>query len=73
MKKIKKELLDVYTLLLEEEGEVVFIVGDILYHIFLRSDEDFEVRVFRDDLANFLEIDGGCCTGNEREAIEFML
>ncbi len=73
MKKIKKELLDVYTLLLEEEGEVVFIVGDILYHIFLRSDEDFEVRVFRDDLENFLEIDGGCCTGNEREAIEFML
>jgi hypothetical protein len=73
VKKIKKELLDVYTLLLEEEGEVVFIVGDILYHIFLRSDEDFEVRVFRDDLENFLEIDGGCCTGNEREAIEFML
>ena len=81
MKKIKEELLKVYTLLLEEEGEVAFILEDILYHIFQRDDESWEIGIYREDLVSakvgevyaFVEIDGGICTGSSVDAVEFFL
>jgi len=75
VKKMRKELVDVYALLLKEEHQVTFIENEFLYQIFVRGDGDFEIRVFKEDESqeNWLEFDGGCCEGNEHEAIEFML
>lgn len=78
---LAENLINTYAIILDEVGQVVFEIDDILYRIFLRHDEEWEIGVYREELITtkvgevfaFVEIDGGICTGNSRDAITFFL
>ena len=79
--KLAENLINVYALVLEEVGQVVFEIDDVLYRIFQRHDEDWEIGVYREELITtkvgevfaFVEIDGGVCTGSSQDAITFLI
>lgn len=79
--KVGENVINSYAIILEEVGTVAFEVEDILYRIFQRDDESWEIGVYREDLVSakvgevyaFVEIDGGICTGSSVDAVEFFL
>ena len=79
--KVGENVINSYAIILEEVGTVAFEVEDILYRIFQRDDESWEIGVYREDLVSakvgevfaFVEIDGGICTGSSKDAVEFFL
>jgi len=79
--KVAENLIKTYAIILEEVEVVVFEVDDILYRIFQRDDESWEIGVYREELITtkvgdmfaFVEIDGGICTGSSKDAVEFFL
>ena len=55
---------------LNREGEVIFMDGDCMLHVFeSEANEGYMVLVLDED---GYEIDGGLCTGNAVDAVEFM-
>ena len=79
--KVGENVINSYAIILEEVGTVAFEIDDILYRIFQRDDESWEIGVYREDLVSakvgevlaFVEIDGGICTGSSVDAVEFFL
>lgn len=63
--------------ILEETEKVMFEHNQLIYEVFLRSDGDYEVNIYSfDDFISGDEleaVDGGCCTGSAKDAVEFML
>jgi len=79
--KLAENIIQVYSIILEEVGQVSFQNEDILYRIFQREDSSWEIGIFREDFISakvgevfaFVEIDGGVCTGSSKDAVEFFL
>jgi len=72
-KKMNEVLKQLYVLTLKESETVMFWHNGFFYDI-NTGDEGFEVNVYDGEVDEGLEeVDGGTCTGNERDAIEFML
>jgi hypothetical protein len=79
--KVAENLIETYSIILEEVGTVAFEIDDILYRIFQRDDESWEIGVYREELITtkvgevyaFVEIDSGICTGSSKNAVEFFL
>ena len=79
--KLAENIIQVYSIILEEVGQVSFQNEDILYRIFQREDDSWEIGIFREDFISvkvgevfaFVEIDGGVCTGSSKDAVEFFL
>jgi len=79
--KLAENLIKTYALILEEVEIVAFEIDDILYRIFQRDDESWEIGIYREELIAtkvgeifaFVEIDGGICTGSSKDAVEFFL
>jgi hypothetical protein len=79
--KLGENLIETYSIILEEVGTVAFEIEDILYRIFQREDDSWEIGIFREDFISakvgevfaFVEIDGGICTGSSKDAVEFFL
>ena len=66
--------------LLKNESSVEFKHNGFYYEVFESADSGYVVNVYssneKDEYEQYIEanlIDGGLCSGNEREAIEFML
>jgi hypothetical protein len=80
-RKLAENLIQVYSLILEEVGQVSFQNEDILYRIFQRSDESWEIGVYREELIAtkvgevfaFVEIDSSTCSGSSTDAVKFFL
>jgi len=65
---------------LEHNQEVEFIYNNLHYEIFASSESGYAVNIYssgeKDENEEYLEqniIDGGLCSGNSKDAIEFML
>jgi len=79
--KLADNVIEAYAILLEELEHVEFEVEDILYRIFQRHDERWEIGVYREELITtkvgevyaFVEIDSSICTGSSKDAVEFFL
>ena len=50
--KVGENVINSYAIILEEVGTVAFEVEDILYRIFQRDDESWEIGVYREDLVS---------------------
>lgn len=66
--------------LLKSESSVEFKHNGFYYEVFESADSGYIVNIYssdkKDDDEQYIEanlVDGGLCTGNERDAIEFML
>lgn len=79
--KLADNVIDVYSLLLEELEHVEFEIEDILYRIFQQSNGSWEIGLYREELITtkvgevyaFVEIDSTTFTGSNRDAVEFFL
>jgi hypothetical protein len=79
--KVGAHLIETYSIILEEVGTVAFQNEDILYRIFQRSDESWEIGVYREELIAtkvgevfaFVEIDSSTCSGSSTDAVKFFL
>jgi len=65
---------------LREKSSVEFKHNSFYYEVFKSADSGYIVNVYssdeKDDEGQYIEanlVDGGLCSGNERDAIEFML
>jgi len=65
---------------LKSESSVEFKHNGFYYEVFSSADSGYIVNVYssdeKDDESQYIEanlVDGGLCSGNERDAIEFML
>jgi len=65
---------------LREKSSVEFKHNSFYYEVFKSADSGYIVNLYssdeKDDEGQYIEanlIDGGLCSGNERDAIEFML
>ena len=77
---INEVRLDTFVKTLESEECVEFVYNEFYYAIFESSDTGYVVNVYsddkKDDDGEYLEnncVDGGFCSGNARDAVEFML
>jgi len=66
--------------LLKSESSVEFKHNGFYYEVFESADSGYIVNLYssdeKDDESQYLEanlVDGGLCTGSEKDAIEFML
>jgi hypothetical protein len=66
--------------LLKNESSVEFKHNGFYYEVFESADSGYVVNVYssneKDDNEQYIEanlVDGGLCSGSERDAIEFML
>jgi len=66
--------------LLKSESSVEFKHNGFYYEVFESADSGYIVNLYssdeKDDDEQYIEsnlVDGGLCSGNERDAIEFML
>jgi hypothetical protein len=66
--------------LLKSESSVEFKHNDFYYEVFESADSGYIINLYssdeRDEDEQYIEanlVDGGLCSGNERDAIEFML
>ena len=65
---------------LRENGSVEFKHNGFYYEVFESADSGYIINLYsndeKDDESQYLEtnlVDGGLCSGSERDAIEFML
>jgi len=77
---VEESAISAFAEILEDDNLVEFIHNDFYYKIFKSADTGYVVNVYsddeRDEYGEYLEkncIDGGLCSGNHRDAIEFML
>ena len=77
---MKQSKIQKLTKTLKENRSVEFIHNGFYYEVFKSADSGYIVNLYssntRDEYGSYLEeniIDGGLCTGNEEDAIGFML
>lgn len=80
MKKYKKDNLNILADSLKTNESLEFQYNDLFYQVFESEDLGYIINVYtsneKDENGDFLDsnmIDGGICTGNAKDAIEFLL
>jgi len=80
MSALLKNKISRFARLLKSESSVEFKHNGFYYEVFESADSGYIVNLYssdeKDDDEQYVEsnlVDGGLCSGNERDAIEFML
>jgi len=69
---------DCYVTILETQGYLTFEYDGFIFEINEGSEGGFMVEIYEptytdDDDIEAVHVDGGLCTGSERDAVEFMI
>lgn len=88
MSKLRPDMIEIYASILHEEQAVTFEHDDRIYRIwdstsnegwYIEILEESERGMWNEELTRIIcespwvEVDGGLCTGDAKDAIEFML
>jgi len=70
---MNQSLITAYASILEQNQAATFEHNDIIYRIWANDEGWYLELLEENDSGEWVEIDGGLCTGSAIDAIEFML